>query len=81
MAMVKQQDLLHVSHLLCCFFMYQPALLRCPFLPRRYQGHVSAALILGGVDLHGPHLFTVRGCQEVKAPTALLQQQRVCMVA
>lgn len=26
----------------------------------RYQGHVSAALVLGGVDLHGPHLFTVR---------------------
>ena len=26
----------------------------------RYQGHVSAALILGGVDLNGPHLFTVR---------------------
>lgn len=25
----------------------------------RYQGHVSAALVLGGVDLHGPHLFTV----------------------
>ncbi|KAF8054987.1 PBB2 [Scenedesmus sp. PABB004] len=25
----------------------------------RYQGHVSAALILGGVDLHGPHLFTI----------------------
>lgn len=27
---------------------------------RRYQGHVSAALVLGGVDLHGPHLLTVR---------------------
>ncbi|KAK9836089.1 hypothetical protein WJX81_000537 [Elliptochloris bilobata] len=25
----------------------------------RYQGHVSAALVLGGVDLRGPHLFTV----------------------
>ncbi|KAK9786289.1 hypothetical protein WJX73_005917 [Symbiochloris irregularis] len=25
----------------------------------RYQGHVSAALVLGGVDLKGPHLFTV----------------------
>ncbi len=25
----------------------------------RYQGHVSAALVLGGVDLNGPHLFTV----------------------
>eukprot|EP00879_Flechtneria_rotunda_P027821 GHRR01029825.1.p1 GENE.GHRR01029825.1~~GHRR01029825.1.p1 ORF type:complete len:230 (+),score=56.86 GHRR01029825.1:91-780(+) len=25
----------------------------------RYQGHVSAALILGGVDIHGPHLFTI----------------------
>ena len=28
----------------------------------RYQGHVSAALVLGGVDLNGPHLFTVRVC-------------------
>ncbi len=26
---------------------------------RRYQGHVSAALVLGGVDFRGPHLFTV----------------------
>lgn len=26
----------------------------------RYQGHVSAALVLGGVDFKGPHLFTVR---------------------
>jgi len=25
----------------------------------RYQGHVSAALILGGVDVHGPHLFSI----------------------
>jgi len=25
----------------------------------RYQGHVSAALVLGGVDLDGPHLYTV----------------------
>eukprot|EP00180_Rhodochaete_pulchella_P004751 Plantae.Rhodophyta-Rhodochaete_pulchella.ctg9527.p1 GENE.Plantae.Rhodophyta-Rhodochaete_pulchella.ctg9527~~Plantae.Rhodophyta-Rhodochaete_pulchella.ctg9527.p1 ORF type:complete len:294 (+),score=44.93 Plantae.Rhodophyta-Rhodochaete_pulchella.ctg9527:69-884(+) len=25
----------------------------------RYQGYVSAALVLGGVDLNGPHLYTV----------------------
>jgi 20S proteasome subunit beta 2 len=25
----------------------------------RYQGYVSAALVLGGVDVHGPHLHTV----------------------
>lgn len=25
----------------------------------RYQGHVSAALVLGGVDFYGPHLYTV----------------------
>uniref|UniRef100_A0A7S0WTZ6 Proteasome subunit beta n=1 Tax=Chlamydomonas leiostraca TaxID=1034604 RepID=A0A7S0WTZ6_9CHLO len=25
----------------------------------KYQGHVSAALVLGGVDINGPHLFTV----------------------
>jgi len=25
----------------------------------KYQGHVSAALILGGVDVHGPHLSSI----------------------
>ena len=25
----------------------------------RHQGHISAALVLGGVDVEGPHLFTV----------------------
>lgn len=25
----------------------------------RYQGHIGAALILGGVDLDGPHLFCI----------------------
>jgi len=25
----------------------------------KYQGHVGAALVLGGVDTNGPHLFTV----------------------
>lgn len=30
-----------------------------PAVARRYQGHVSAALVLGGVDFRGPHLFTV----------------------
>ena len=25
----------------------------------RYQGHIGAALVLGGVDNKGPHLFTV----------------------
>nr|ANM86167.1 proteasome subunit beta type-7-B [Stygiella incarcerata] len=25
----------------------------------KYQGHVSAALVLGGVDFRGPHLYTV----------------------
>lgn len=25
----------------------------------KYQGHVGAALVLGGYDLNGPHLFTV----------------------
>lgn len=24
-----------------------------------YQGHVSAALVLGGVDISGPHLYTI----------------------
>ena len=25
----------------------------------RYQGEISAALVLGGVDLNGPHLFSI----------------------
>lgn len=25
----------------------------------KYQGNVSAALVLGGVDLHGPHLYSI----------------------
>mmetsp|Transcript_4605 Transcript_4605/g.11638 ORF Transcript_4605/g.11638 Transcript_4605/m.11638 type:complete len:286 (-) Transcript_4605:128-985(-) len=25
----------------------------------KYQGHIGAALVLGGVDINGPHLFTV----------------------
>ncbi|EKM51262.1 uncharacterized protein PHACADRAFT_187814 [Phanerochaete carnosa HHB-10118-sp] len=25
----------------------------------RYQGHIGAALVLGGVDINGPHLFTI----------------------
>ena len=25
----------------------------------KHQGHVSAALVLGGVDLHGPHLYSI----------------------
>jgi 20S proteasome subunit beta 2 len=25
----------------------------------RYQGHIGAALILGGVDVHGPHLYSI----------------------
>lgn len=27
--------------------------------PPRYQGHIGAALVLGGVDATGPHLFTI----------------------
>jgi 20S proteasome subunit beta 2 len=25
----------------------------------KYQGHVSAALVMGGVDIHGPHLYSI----------------------
>ena len=25
----------------------------------RYQGEIGAALVLGGVDITGPHLFTI----------------------
>ena len=41
---------------------HHPATQPAPHPPaccRRYQGHVSAALVLGGVDFRGPHLFTV----------------------
>lgn len=26
----------------------------------RYQGHVSAALVLGGVDINGPHIYSIQ---------------------
>ena len=32
--------------------------LRC-ICSSRYQGHIGAALVLGGVDATGPHLFTI----------------------
>lgn len=32
--------------------------LACPLL-HRYQGHVGASLIVGGVDLNGPQLYSV----------------------
>jgi 20S proteasome subunit beta 2 len=25
----------------------------------KHQGHISAALILGGVDINGPHLYSI----------------------
>jgi 20S proteasome alpha/beta subunit len=25
----------------------------------RYQGHIGAALVLGGIDCNGPHLYTI----------------------
>jgi 20S proteasome subunit beta 2 len=28
-------------------------------MPFRYQGHISAALVLGGVDATGPSLYTI----------------------
>jgi 20S proteasome alpha/beta subunit len=38
----------------------------------KYQGHIGAALVLGGVDLNGPHLYSVRSrCRH--ASTSLLQ--------
>ena len=29
------------------------------FFSFRYQGHISAALVLGGVDSTGPHVMTI----------------------
>jgi hypothetical protein len=37
----------------------------CTILKRmlfRYQGHISAALVLGGVDISGAHLYQVKTC-------------------
>ena len=31
----------------------------------KYQGHISAALVLGGFDFNGPHLFTVRALRKL----------------
>lgn len=41
----------------------------------RYQGHVSAALVLGGVDLNGPHLLTVCGTCLLYTVSLLMQLQ------
>ena len=29
------------------------------YLSRSYEGEIGAALVLGGVDVTGPHLFTI----------------------
>lgn len=34
-------------------------MLKFCFIMCRYQGHISAALVLGGVDSTGPHLYSV----------------------
>lgn len=36
-----------------------------------YQGHISAALVLGGVDLNGAHIFTVRKFARPRRPCRL----------
>ncbi len=38
----------------------------------RYQGHVSTALVIGGVDCTGPHLYTIypHGSVDKCAPVA-----------
>ena len=44
----------------------------CTMLKRmlfRYQGHVSAALVLGGMDCNGPSLYTVRPQPTLVVPT------------
>ena len=52
------------KHVLETYLMFLPCqdakLPSGDFGVHRYQGHVSAALVLGGVDFNGPHLFTVR---------------------
>jgi len=39
-----------------------PVVTACKFLKQmlfRYQGHIGAALVLGGVDNTGPHLYSI----------------------
>ena len=37
----------------------RPAPMNSSLCPRRYQGQIGAALVLGGVDVTGPQLFTI----------------------
>lgn len=45
---------------------------------RRYQGHVGAALVLGGYDLNGPHLFTVGTAVEHRVQGRLWRRRYMC---
>lgn len=42
----------------------------------QYQGHISAALVLGGVDITGPHLYTVYPHGRYDHSTRLLVSSR-----
>jgi 20S proteasome subunit beta 2 len=48
----------------------------------QYQGHVSAALVLGGVDVTGPHLYCVypHGSTD-KLPYATMGSGSLCAMA
>jgi Proteasome subunit len=43
-----------------------------------YQGHVSAALVLGGVDLNGPHIFTV--CASLGMPKPAVAESALLLL-
>lgn len=51
--------------------------------PCRYQGYISAALVLGGVDVTGPHLYTVYphgSTDKLPYATMLRFQQRLLII-
>ena len=49
---------LHLKSVKPLFFSYCSNYISRSF-NARYQGHISAALVLGGVDVTGPHLYSI----------------------
>jgi 20S proteasome alpha/beta subunit len=47
------------KQMVCSTVINQDIYEHLPLCSCRYQGHISAALVLGGVDPTGPHLYSV----------------------
>lgn len=52
----EEQIALHISLLLKVFIKKENGICDCVC---RYQGYIGAALVLGGVDCNGPHLYSI----------------------